>query len=108
MIIILLIIGWALFAFTALLYFVGNKLNTAETNALLMFSLALLLSESFRKPTSEGIVRAAREDRAAGMASAPAALNLRQAVLKLARDYYRRDAEINSGMIVMSELNRLT
>ncbi len=48
---ILVIIGWVLFAFTAILYFVGNRLNAKETNALAIYSLGLLMNDSVRDAT---------------------------------------------------------
>lgn len=108
MLIVITIIGWVLFAFTVLLYWVGNRQNAAETNALAIFSLALILSDNFRKPTADGMLRAAREGRAAGVAAEDLAWRLRRAVTNIASSHFRPGADVNSIRVVVAELQLLS
>jgi hypothetical protein len=100
MITIIAVVGWLLFLFTAFLYWVGNRLNSQESNSLAMYSLAVMLSDDFRGAVRAGFERAIQEARARGSAPQTVTYGLIEGITQNAKSCYKPDAEISTISIV--------
>jgi hypothetical protein len=105
--IIFAIAGWGLFALVVILYYVGNRLNNQETNALAVYSLALLLSDDFRSATLSGFAKAIQEVRSNGISAQDVTYGLMQGVTQNAkRSYNNEEAPVNTISIVIDAINK--
>ena len=106
MLIAVAIVGWLLFLFTLVLYRVGNRLNSAETNALALFSLALMLSDDFRDPIRSGYEKAICD--ANDIEPTPLTFRLMLGVTETAKGYDPRHArgplETDSISVILNEI----
>jgi hypothetical protein len=101
---IIAIVGWLLFLAVARLYWVGNRLNSQESNALALYSLAITLSDDFRSGVRAGV------DQAIGkLGSAPqktVMYGLIEGVTENAKSCYKPDSEISTIDIVTDALTK--
>jgi hypothetical protein len=108
LIIIVAAIGWLLFVFVAILYSAGNKLNSNETNALAIYSLALLLSEEFRAANLDGFKVAIQEGRSKNMNAESLVYGLVQGVTHNAKRYYKNeDGDLNTISLVTDSVSKM-
>ncbi len=103
--IVLAIVGWALFALSAVLLLVGIRRNSEETNALAIFILALLLDDCFLSATREELNRAATETISHHDDTRKMAYALMEAVTRSSKHFYRSE-ELNTIRVVMNALAR--
>jgi hypothetical protein len=105
MLIAFAVVGWLLFAATALLYFVGNRINAKDENALAQFGLAVVFSDEVRDATKKGysqsVIDSPRVD------SRLTAWQLGQAFKITARSYYSGEAEVFSPAVVAQAIDKL-
>jgi hypothetical protein len=101
-------LGWLLFVFMAILYFTGNKLNTHETNALAVYSLALLLSEEFRTANREGFKIAIQEGQSKKMNAESLVYGLMQGVTHNAKRYFKNAGnDLNTISLVTDAVSKI-
>jgi hypothetical protein len=100
------LLGWVLLIPAWLLYFFGNKLNSRESNALAIFSLAAIVSDDFRTATRAGFEKAIEEARKTGVDEKQIAYGLILAVTGQAKECMRPDAEIATLAIVLQEIRK--
>lgn len=103
--VILAVLGWLLFVLTAILYWIGNRLNSAESNSLAVFSLAVLLSDDFRTAVRSGFNAAVEQARARGSNLQSVTYGLIEAVTENAKRCYKPDSEPNTISIVTRALS---
>src|SRR5215813_4024543 len=100
MITIIAIVGWLLFLAVVFLYWVGNRLNSQESNALAGYSLAIILSDDFRTAVRAGFDQVIRESPDRRSALQTVMYKLIHAVTENAKSCYRPDSEISTITIV--------
>ncbi len=98
-------LGWILFVGVVFLYIAGNKLNAVESNALAVYSLALVLSDDFRNGLATGVRRSAREALAKHSTPEAAAYSLMQGITHMAKLCYRHDAALNSVAVAANAIS---
>jgi hypothetical protein len=103
---ILGIAGWVLFLFTAVLYWVGNRLNSQESNSLAMYSLALMLSDDFHLAAQSGFQRAIEGARSRRSDLRSVTYGLIEAITQNAKACYKPDADISTISIVTDTLKK--
>lgn len=85
------IIGWIAFASMFTLYWVGNKINARDENALALYALCLMFESNFREPNADGFRRIVGSQ--AGEKPINVTFWLLKAIKKNAISYYMPDAE---------------
>ena len=105
MITIIAVVGWLLFLGMACLYFVGNRINARDENALASFGLAVIFSDAIRDATREGYARSVREIPAVDPKLT--AWRLIQAIKSTAAMYYEGDAEVFSPTVVAQAVEQM-
>ena len=101
------VVGWVLFAFVAILYYVGNKINNQETNALAVFSLTVLLSDDFRSVSQNGFEKAIQEGHSAGIDPKDMTFRLMKGVTNNAKNLYTKgDAPISTIDVVINAIEK--
>lgn len=104
MLIAFVVIGWLLFAGTALLYYVGNRINARDEAALGMFALAVLLSDSFRNLILEGYEKSIRESK--DLELKQVMWGMYKAVGATSKRHYSQDSPLHLATIVEAEIDQ--
>ena len=102
MVTIIAIVGWVLLAFLACVYFAGLKDNVTETSALSIYALSILLSDDFRDDTRGDFERLLRESRARGMSAIQLVFCVQKAIIKEAKNHYKKGNPPNSLSMVIA------
>lgn len=98
----LTVVGWALFIIIAVLYFVGNKINVREEQALELFSLATLFSDEFRGAIRSGFEKSVHEAHEKNVPNERIVYGLMDAAMNSAKRYHDNPAgELNTLQLVL-------
>jgi hypothetical protein len=107
--IILAIAGWALFAITGILYFVGNKANAEESNALAIYSVALMLSDEFSTANRDACEAAVRKGRLNDLDTRGLVYGLVQGAANNAKRYYKLEGvDLNFFTLVADAVEKIS
>lgn len=85
---IIAIVGWSLFILTACLYFIGNKINAKEEQALALYSLAALFSDEFRAANRTGFEMSVQEAHSKNVSADRIVYGLMRAAQQSAKRYH--------------------
>ncbi|HZZ42779.1 MAG TPA: hypothetical protein VFE58_07565 [Tepidisphaeraceae bacterium] len=103
---ILALIGWLLFLATAVLYWIGNRLNSKENNSLAMYSLALIFSDKFRTGIQTGFKKSVMEACEQSLKTQNIIFDLMNAITLSAEKYYVPQSDINTFSIVTNAIEK--
>jgi len=104
--IVIAVVGWILFAGLGILYWIGNRLNSQESNALALYGIALVLSDEFRTVNRSAFDTAIAQARERGSDSHIITYCLIEAVTENAKNCYKPESDLSTISIVTEVLSK--
>jgi hypothetical protein len=104
---IITVVGWSLFVLITCLYFVGNKINVREEQALALYSLAVLFSDEFRTANRTGFEMVVEEAHSKNVSTDRIVYGLMTAVEQNAKRYHNpAPGELSTLALVFEKVGK--